>query len=115
MNTVMTPPAPLQLTSWTPPPWATTVMADGDLIVCSRPIGVVPHVTNGPADDVLSVMLVQRDEIRADLARIEVFRHPVEILVGGVSLSSDQAQDLSRLVENATALIAEPAPIDLGR
>src|SRR5690242_455042 len=42
MPTVVTPSSLLQLTSWTQPAWTDEVSTDGDLIECSRTLGVVP-------------------------------------------------------------------------
>jgi hypothetical protein len=117
MNTVMTPTAPIQstafhldpvhLTSWTPPAWADSVVTTGDLIESWRTLGVVPLVPV-TGSDTLAVALVQRDEVRATARRIEVVRHPVAVLVGGVSLTAPVADGLARLIDRATELIAAP-------
>ena len=111
MHTVTTPVPPLQLISWAPPPWADTIGTEGDQIECSRTLGVVPEEPNC-AGDALKVIMIQRDEIRPDRDRIAVVRHPVEILVGGVSLSSSEARGLGHLVRHAVAVLHRPTFAD---
>jgi hypothetical protein len=111
VNTVITSAAPLQLTSWAPPAWTDSIVADGSLIVCSRTLGAVPELTgSGSGGDALSVILVQRDELRTEPHRIDVVRHPAEILVGGVSLTATEGQELSRLIEDAIELLGGGSP-----
>ena len=107
MNTVTTPTTPTKLTSWTPPTWTDTVSTDGDLIECSRTLGFVPRIPPTAAD-LLAVTLIQRDEIQANTHNIDVLRHPVAVLVGGVSLTGAETESLVRLLQDATALIADP-------
>ena len=111
MHTVTTPTPPLQLITWAPPPWADTISTEGDQIECSRTLGAVPEAVNS-AGDVLKVIMIQRDEIRPDRDRIEVVRHPIEILVGGVSLTSSEARGLGHLVRHAIAVLHRPTLAD---
>ena len=107
MPTVVTPTSPIQLTSWTPPAWTDEVSTDGDLIECSRTLGVVPGGRD--ALDTVTVSLVQRDEVRATREHIDVVRHPATVLVGGVSLTPADTTALATLLTDATALV-RPAP-----
>lgn len=103
MPTVATPETPTELVSWTPPAWTETVTVDGDLIECSRTLGTLPHPT--VTGDSLAVTLVQRDEVLATADRIQVVRHPVDVNVGGVALTPDDAEGLSYLLSQAKALL----------
>jgi hypothetical protein len=73
-------------------------------------VGEVLEATVWRAGDVLRVENVQCDELRADRDRIDVVRHPVEILVGGVSLSGTEARGLRGLVDDAIQNPQRPVP-----
>jgi hypothetical protein len=107
MPRVITPTPLIQLTSWTPPTWTAEVNTDGDLIECSRTLGVVPPCTG--IGEAITVSLVQRDEVRATSQHIDVVRHPVTVLVGGVSLTPADTDALAKLLTNATELTRRDA------
>jgi hypothetical protein len=106
VNTLLIPVLPLHLASWSAPAWATTVDTSGDQIEYSRTIGTVAPAVRG-TNDVVTVTLVQRDEILAGLKRVDVVRHPAGVLVGGVHLSRQEAERLRALLDTATALIGD--------
>jgi hypothetical protein len=110
MPTVVTPVSLIQLTSWTPPAWTDEVSTDGDLIECSRTLGVVPRRVD--ALETVSVCLVQRDEVRATREHVDVVRHPVTVLVGGVSLTPADTVALAKLLADATELTRPEAATD---
>jgi hypothetical protein len=91
-------------TGWAPPRWATSLLTDGDLIEAVHLLGSVP----GPprkGTDAIAVIVIQRDEIRSDATDVIMTRHPAEILVGGVSLTGEQAGTLIDLLDSARRLI----------
>ena len=100
---------PAVLTSWALPEWTEHLSTEGDLVEAFRVLGSVP----GPprkGDDVITVIVVQRDEIQSTPTDITIRRHPAEILVGGVSLTGEQAGALIELLSSAISLIGEPPP-----
>ena len=114
MHTVPTPggatTGPAVLTSWAPPGWAEHLSTAGDLVEAFRVLGAVPEPPRR-GDGVITVIVVQRDEIQSTPTNITVRRHPAEILVGGVSLTGEQAGALIELLGSAISLIGEtPLP-----
>ena len=107
MQTVTTNTRPAQLAIWPAPEWAETVTTDGDLIECSRTLGTVSDPEC--ADSTLAVTLVQRDEVRTtrNQIEIEVVRHPVEVVVGDVSLTPEGTEALTGLLITATTLMSD--------
>lgn len=107
MPTVPTPtPAgtPAVVTSWSPPPWATTITTDDGLIEASEALGAVPARPRH-ADESLTVFVMQRYEISTVADDIAVLRHPAEVLVGGISLTAAEAETLAELLRSAITLI----------
>ncbi len=104
MNTVVKSTKLLELTSWAAPPWADMIETSGDQIEYSRSLGAVPATAN-QAEETLAVVVIQRDEMRVQAQRIDVIRHPAEILTGGMSLRPDEAHTLAQLLHHATAMV----------
>jgi hypothetical protein len=105
---------PAVLTSWAPPGWAEHLSTEGDLVEAFRVLGSVPEPPRR-GDDVITVIVVQRDEIQSTPTDITVRRHPAEILVGGVSLTGEQAGTLIELLSSAISLTeATPPPSATG-
>ena len=95
---------PISVTAWSPPTWTEHISTEGDVIEAFRILGSVPEEPR-TGDDVLPVIVLQRDEIRSTPTDVMVLRYPVEILVGGVSLTRTQAEALIELLSSAIALI----------
>ncbi len=82
------------------------IETSGDQIEYSRSLGAVPATaTDKQAEETLAVVVIQRDEMRVQAQRIDVIRHPAEILTGGMSLRPDEAHTLAQLLHHATAMV----------
>lgn len=92
------------ITSWNPPTWADQVTDEGDLIEAFNVLGSVPGAPRKGLD-IVTVIIVQRDEITSTPDNIAVQRHPAEVLVGGVSLTVAQAGELADLINSAVTLL----------
>ena len=93
--------------AWQVPLWAQSSDPDGEAVVHSCRVGVVPDLDG----DELSVELVQRDEWSFATEVAAVARDTAWVSVGGVRISIDRAARLALLLLSAGEMVevaAEP-------
>jgi hypothetical protein len=91
------------VSSWEAPSWATVTTTDEDAIDYAHVVGSFPdRIASGP----LTVMAIQRDDLKINGTGCTVSRTPAEILIGGERITANEARDLAAWLVSVADLIS---------
>ena len=86
---------------WNPPRWAEACTTDEDAVIHSRVLGRMRDL-NGV---VLSVELVQRDELSTTADTVSITRRPAYLRVAGELIEADDIAGFAQMLMTANELI----------
>jgi hypothetical protein len=89
---------------WESPSWASFQVVDEGVVEHCRAIGEIVPVER---DDLVTVELVQRDELNVETSPASVTRAPAQVRVAGVRLDQGRARELIGMLTTAVEMIGD--------